>query len=442
MTQRFIRMTLCAVAAATVSSTIGMAGAARGDDATGAPTIKLYDSPHFRLHTDVPDAEAVRTLSRMETALARAAEYWGRQPRGQIGCYLAANVTAWPEDALPHPLARVWIGAVGGATVRSAEHHGRTAARDVTIYSSTRPGIVEHEVIHAYCCQAFGATGPDWYKEGMAQVVAYAADGEPGLHCPPEVLAELKNKPAKTIVEIVRAGQFTNRTVRSLDSMLDEREDPARPLLMADWTNQHSEDLSDLREPYSWSWALCHFLANNPNYASRFRRLGERFLVDQRDASAALLGPVHKQAAFEFAQFVRNAAPGYPTELCAWEWDKRFQNLGAGKSISRRIRAARGYQASGLAVQAGQTIAFRTIGRWTAVPEVGPTDADGAADGSGQLVATVLDDYRLSEPIPLGAHGRFIAPSDGHLYLRCGEAWNRLADNSGSITVRLSRVGP
>jgi hypothetical protein len=60
---------------------------------------------------------------------------------------------------------------------------------------------------------------------------------------------------------------------------------------------------------------------------------------------------------------------------------------------------------------------------------------DFALDGSLKL-----EDY-LSEPIDLGSHGTFTAPQEGKLYLRCSDTWNELADNSGSIKVKLKKAG-
>jgi hypothetical protein len=45
----------------------------------------------------------------------------------------------------------------------------------------------------------------------------------------------------------------------------------------------------------------------------------------------------------------------------------------------------------------------------------------------------VYSDYKLSEPIELGAYGTFTPPSEGHLFLRCRDAWGALADNQGKI---------
>ena len=65
-------------------------------------------------------------------------------------------------------------------------------------------------------------------------------------------------------------------------------------------------------------------------------------------------------------------------------------------------------------------------------------NADGDRRGDGRLIGVVMEDFRLSDPFVLGTRGSFVAPASGKLYLRCCEAWNRLADNSGVLRVELT----
>jgi hypothetical protein len=104
-----------------------------------------------------------------------------------------------------------------------------------------------------------------------------------------------------------------------------------------------------------------------------------------------------------------------------------------------KIVAARGYQASGLLVAAGQSYAYSARGTWTTDAQSGPVTADGSTPGTGRLEAVVMRDFQLSEPILLGRDGKFSAPSDGQLYLRCRDAWNQVDDNEGSVVVAISR---
>jgi hypothetical protein len=105
--------------------------------------------------------------------------------------------------------------------------------------------------------------------------------------------------------------------------------------------------------------------------------------------------------------------------------------------VQRRVLAARGYQPSGVTVSAHHRYAYQTKGDWSTRADGPLNDANGAA-GQGQLMGVVLSDFRLSEPFALGAEGVFTPPASGDLYLRCGDAWEELADNRGEVCVRFS----
>ena len=393
---------------------------------------------HFKLHTDVAEPEARATLVAMEATLDFAISHWKRPLRGQLECYLAENVTRWPTDALPHPLARVWIGGIGGATVFQEVQSSHDQGRRVTIYASTSKGVAEHEVIHAYCCQSFGATGPDWYKEGMATVACYVVGHEPGVRCPEDFISILRQHPAATLQDIVQAGPFTKSTAVSLNLMMAERADPTRPVLLTGLTPVTTEALSEMRQSYARSWALCYFLFNNPNYSPRFRRLSEQYVVRQREAFSNLFGPVGAQLTFEFNEFLQHVDVGYRVDLCCWEWNRRFLTLQQHSPVSRRVEAARGYQATGLMVESGKKYTCKTVGQWSIGGDAELVGADGVADGSGRLVGVVFNQYRLTAPVELGAEATFTAPASGKLYVRCRDAWHRLDDNTGSVRVEFS----
>ena len=403
-----------------------------------APIIAIYTTQHFRLHTDVAEPEARATLVAMEAALDFAVAHWKRPLRGQLECYLAENVVSWPADALPHPLARVWIGRIGGATVSEEVQSSRDQGLRSTIYASTGKGVAEHEVIHAYCCQSFEATGPDWYKEGMAAVACYTVGHEPGVRCPADFVSILHKRPAVSLQDIVQAGPFTQPTEVSLNLMLAERVDPTRPIFLTGLTPLTTEAISEMHLSYARSWALCHFLFNNPNYSRRFRRLSEQYIVYRREAFSNLFGPVSEQLAFEFNQFLQHVDVGYRVDLCSWEWDRRFLTLQQHSPVSRRVEAARGYQATGLLVESGKKYICKTAGQWSIGGDAELVGADGAPDGFGRLVGVVFNQHGLTEPVELGTEVTFMAPASGKLYVRCRDVWHHLADNTGSIRVQFS----
>ncbi len=424
-------------------------GAADSPSGASCGPIAEYRSKHFLIHTDLPPDAASALQSRLEATLSVVAKYWGRPSRGQIECYVAKDLQAWPDDALPHPLARVLIGGVGGGTVVRTQRNGKRTVAKAEVYSSARPGIAEHEAVHAYCNQTFGATGPDWYKEGMADMAYYHRHGEHDLRLPAEVLASLKRVKPRTLNEIVNRGRFTGKLHDSVDTMLAKHEslvkmpdaDKAiKHVPLEAWRPEHDEDVKTARESYLWSWALCHLLCENPNYADRFRALGLGYLTGQKATFEEAFGPVAREIGFEYEFFLAHLDNGYRVDLCSWEWNKQFLSAAQRPLTAVNIHSKRGYQASGLEVVAGQRYAYVATGSW-ALGEEKAVTADGDAAGRGRLVGVLLDQYKLSEPFELGCRGVFTAPAAGKLYLRCRDAWNSLADNHGAIAVRIALEG-
>ena len=225
---------------AAIGGHAALAGFSRGEEPTEAKLLPAdYRSPRLLVHTDLPREEAERLLVRLEATLDVVARYWGGRPlREPIECYVVADLESWSEASLPHPVVRVLIGGVGGATLGRTEGQGRQAHCDAKVYASAEPGVAEHEIVHAYCLHAFGATGPDWYKEGMAEMAQYrGAAGE--VRCPPEVIDYLHGHAPLALANVVDSGQFTGAVNDSINKVV-ERSAAARPGVrhepLADWT--------------------------------------------------------------------------------------------------------------------------------------------------------------------------------------------------------------
>jgi hypothetical protein len=343
----------------------------------------------------------------------------------------------WRDSELKHPFARISIEGVRGLTVSEpvgAAHRGRYGA---VVYASTDAGVLEHEVVHAYCVQAFGATGPDWYKEGMADAVAFRGDGASGVQCPGERLDELRGASRKSIRQIVGSDRLASDLSKSMGVKLAALTDPKGQVSLSQWTERDAQDAHQARRDYLWAWALCHLLIHNPNYASRFHLLGESYLSKRDDSFERVFAPMTQELDFEYRFFLDRMDVGYRVDLCGWDWGKRFRTLSTGDAIGPRVLARRGYQASGLTVSAGRRYGYAAEGAWSTTGEGELFSADGAGE-HGQLEGVVLTDFHLSEPFALGAEGTFVAPATGNLYLRCRDVWSQLADNRGEVQVRLT----
>jgi len=359
-------------------------------------------SAHFMLHTDISDRKAKILLDKLETMIALVSQYYGRLPAGIIECYVVRDLQNWPQGMIP-PEAVAKISEPAGITLSVSL--GRLT-RSV-VYSCQKHGVVQHEAIHAYCAQTFGSTGPTWYAEGVAEMGQYWKKDQPAVEVDPVAIDYLKNAPPKSMLDIVAAGQITGDSWRA----------------------------------YAWRWALCHLLANNPNYSGRFKALGVGMMTEQPGASfESVYGPVAREISFEYDQFVKHLDNGYRADLCAWQWNRKFLFVLGTRYSTAKPTARYGWQASGIKLQDGQSYDYAAQGTWKVAATGEEVDANGNTDGTGRLLGVIMREFQLGEPFELGVRGSFVAPHDGDLYLRCGDAWNRIADNDGSITVYFRRT--
>jgi hypothetical protein len=329
------------------------------------------------------------------------------------------------------------------------------------IYATTLSGIVEHEVVHAYCFQAFGRGGPDWYREGMAELFAQQVIPDHQLPGRPETMERLRgaapielatvlHNPSyqqlrDSILSGTRPLQFAATDplpafMPRLKSSLDRSERIDQAPTNGKWSLDDEHRLEASKQAYAEGWALCYLLYHHPQYRERFQCLGKHMLsgapVRFEQAFAAVLPEIQ----FELRQFAEHVQPGYRSELCRWQLRAAPRRLSPGESIGIRVHARRGFQPAEITVQRGDRYQCEAAGRWQTGSEDAETDADGAIDGRGQLVAAVIDDASLAATFPLGRDLTLETNDAGSLYLRCQDALHELEDNRGSILVRLTRL--
>ena len=170
--------------------------------------------------------------------------------------------------------------------------------RKATLYSCADYGVIQHECTHGFCHLAFGSTGPTWLAEGVAEMGNYWKEGEQAVDVETAVMAYLqKAEPKRGLLEIAVPGRTPAGT----------------------W------------QDYAWRWAVCHMLANNPNYADRFKPLAIALMEERPDVSfESVYRPVAKEVSFEYDQFLKTVGNGFRADLAAWPWKARFRPLSAG----------------------------------------------------------------------------------------------------------------
>jgi len=403
-----------------------------------ATIIREYRSPRLHVRTDLPVTDAESLYERLEETLQFASRYWGRNPKGQINCFVVHDLSAWTDAQLPHRLSRVIIDGVGGATVPKIVGTGNQSRNQPTVFASSKPGVAEHELVHAYCIHTFGSSGPEWYKEGMAEMVVNRSNRESGLQCSAQQNDTLRVGNDTSLAKIFATGSTGQRISTSLRRMMDNPATQGRHVPANAWTDIDADNVAQARHEYLHSWAFCYMMLHNPNYSKRFRSLGNVFVAEQRDAFDDFFAPVRDKIEFEHQLFLKHASVGYRVDLCAWDWSSPFRTLSAKESHKTCVAAGKGFQASGVTVTSGQRYDFQAEGLWLLSADGQQADANGDQDRAGQLVGVVLNDCTLGEPFALGASGTLRPSTSGKLYLRCHDAWNEIADNTGQITVTIS----
>jgi len=367
--------------------------------------INQYRSRHFIVNTDASPKEAKELLTRLETMLGLIAGYWGRPPSAVIESYVVKDLKNWPQGSMPAD-AYGMVADGGGLTISRGVPVGKGFAVKAVAYAVLERGVPQHEAVHAFCRQTFGHVGPTWYSEGMAEMGNYWREGKTDVHIEPVVMQYLQQSKPRSLREIVAPDQGAGT-----------------------W------------QDYAWRWALCHLLANNPNYAPRFRPLGMGFITGQPVSFEQTYGAMASEISFEYLFFLEHLEQGLEASLIAWDWKKKFLPLKHDKKTVRcRVQARRGWQPTGLTVTAGHEYSLEAEGTWKLTEGGESLSADGDAEGNGSLTGVLMKDWKLGQPFRLGAEGRFVAPGDGDLYLRCQDGWIKIGDNSGVVSVKLGFV--
>ena len=357
-------------------------------------------SQHFLLHTDISDRQGQMLLDKLETMIDLVSQYYRRPSKGLIECYVVQDVKKWPPETFPENALAKILEPAGVTLTRSLGRQRRTI-----VFSCDDHRTVQHEAIHAYCQQTFGSTGPIWYSEGMAEMGAYWKQGQLEVDIQPGVINYLTNAPPKKMLDIVAAGQVTG----------------------------------DSWQAYAWRWALCHLLANNPNYSDRLKGLGVAMMSGQQASFEATYGDVAEHISFEYDQFVKNFGNGYRADLSAWQWNVKPKKL-SRKPVKIDVQAQLGWQATGALVDKGESYAVTAEGAWQITEAGEALSGDGNAAGNGKLIGAIFRGFELSKSFEIGADATFVAPQDGHLFLRCQDAWTELSENSGELAVTIEQT--
>ncbi len=399
--------------------------------------IHKYESKHLLLYTDIAP-EIARELPGLVDALYPVWErYFSPLPPDrdgkpfQITGYLMKDRDLFRQmGLLPEDLPKFLNG----------RHRDREFWMNEQEFDYYRRHLMLHEATHCFMSvrRNNSLLPPVWYMEGMAEFFATHARDEQG----------------KLIFGVMPSNADGFAGLGRI-SLIQQEVETGRFHELRDVLELTPNDFLK-NEAYAWSWGLCYWLDQHPQYATRFRELGQtksrpEFLEQfekkfLNDAELMAVG---------WGLFATELVDGYDVQRAAIV-EKPAEQIADANPLNSTVQADRGWQATGIEVKRGTVYEIRSTGRVTLAQEPKPWVSEPGGitvdyfqgQPLGRLLLAVRDQTPglqgvadgLLAPIPIGLQATFTAPVDGTIYLRVNDRWNRLSDNLGSYSVTVQTI--
>ena len=404
-----------------------------------AAGIRIYESKRLRLFTDVANTETeVEKLPELVDRLYEELEgYFGTLPPNrartefQMNGYLIRDLERFRNHGL---LPEEFTFEHG------VQRRNEFWVRDQE-FDYYRRHLLLHEATHCFMNYTPDVDAPIWYLEGMAEYFAAhrIVNSSTRFRVMPTSSIEFEGFGRLAIIRRDVAAAKTP-TIASIISW------PATTFTKAD--------------PYAWSWALCAFLDGTPRYRERFRKLGAATQDARFEGEfLAAFPPDDRDFATEWQLFLANLQYGYDLERAAIDFKKGTLLNPDQPEASVSVTAERGWQSSGVLLEAGRDYEVVAEGQFTLTQRIGDeqpwvSEPQGISFRyfGGRPIGTLIGCVRAEEgptggvedsmlqTITLGNRRTFRAPLSGTLYLRLNDAWNSLSDNRGDVRVIVRQV--
>lgn len=391
-----------------------------------AAGIRKLDSKRLTLYTDIASSPVIDELPAVfDQAFGQWCGYFGVEPSEHAdwrmtGYLIKDKVRFDAAGLLPRDLPPFL--------------NGYCRQREFWLYDQTsdyyRRHLLLHEGTHGFMATVLRGCGPPWYSEGMAELLATHrwADGRLKMNSFPATAADVsKLGRIELVATDLAAGQ--GRTL---------------PQILAYDNHAHLKV-----EPYAWSWAAVVFLDNHPRYRERFRemwRLASEANFNKRFAEKFAADA--SQLVEEFQAFAADLDYGY-------DFNRTAIDFTAGKPLGGRasvtVAADRGWQNSGLRLEAGKTYRITASGQYQVGKSAKPwiSEPGGVSihyvhgKPLGQLLAAVrpermpTGECSFAVPLSVGLGTTLKPEKAGTLYLRTNISAGALDRAAGSVSVEV-----
>lgn len=395
-----------------------------------AAGIRRLEGKHLTLYTDLPAQPAVDELPRVfDLAVPQWCAYFGVDP-AQVrdwrmrGCVMDRQEPFAATGLLPDDLPPFLNGFQRGL--------------DLWLYEQPsdfyRRHLLLHEGTHGFMKLLLGDAGPPWYMEGVAELLSTHRWREGALtlgYFP----ASKEEAPMWGRIKIVQ-DDFAGQRGLTLSKVFE----------FGPRAHLHIE-------PYGWSWGAAAFLDGHPRTQAAFRALQAQVRLGEPEFSSALvaaLGAEWPRVMEEWQLFVANIEYGYDLTREAVEYAPGAPLPPGGQTVT--LAADRGWQSSGVQVEQGRTYRVTADGRYTVAQAPQPwwCEPNGVTlryhrgHPLGLLLGTVRGDgfsedgvSAFLRPGAIGTGRTIRVPTTGVLYFRINDSPAELADNEGTLSIRI-----
>ena len=398
--------------------------------------IRLIRGKHLQLFTDLPaDYEIDRLPLAFDLAVPQWAEAFGISQKKWRSWKLTGCLMRDPE--------RFRLAGLYPAKDLPDFRSGFSQDGKFWMYDQQseyyRRHLLLHEGVHGFMTSFFPTDSPPWHAEGMAELLATHQWNEKGLK-----VAYFPQ--AKTEVPMLGRISIVHNQVKK-GNILDLSD------ILSYGANAHSNNV-----PYGWCWAAAAFLDGHPRYQARFRSLNRSATGRKmNNAFVQTYKGSWEELQEEWFLFIRELEHGYNFERTAIKYQdgKPFSNTQAHTSLT----VDRGWQSSGIFLQAGETYQIRATGNFflkgDEPDEMWPCTPDGITLHYRKgfplgLLQGCLKPKRKQNHSSghrmliedLGSEKQWIPTASGTLYMRINSEASRLVGNSGEVKITISRITP
>jgi hypothetical protein len=396
-----------------------------------AAGIRKLVGKRLTLYTDLPADQEIDTLPEVfDQAFPQWCEYFG-QDRAKLAAWRMAGFLIKDESRFTEAgLLPAEIPSFDNGFCRNSE---------MWLYEQASPyyrrHLLLHEGTHGFMMTVLGSAGPPWYMEGLAEMLATHRwrDGQLSLNYMPTSREECLRWGRIKLIE----DDYAARQAKTLKVIVDRK-----------WIGSAETNM------YAWCWAAATLLDHHPRYQKRFRQLQQ--FVTQADLSARfyrLFASDWPQLAEEWQVYVANLDYGYDVARMAVDFAPGRPMKENRASVT--VAADRGWQNSGVRLEAGVTYRLQASGRYQVAdkPQVWWCEPGGVTiryyrgRPLGLLLAAVHPDEpftngpsALIHPMDVGLDTALTPKQAGTLFLRINDSAGELGDNAGLLTVAVERV--